>query len=259
MKSKSKIIGSLVFVSLILAVFYFTFFSVNEVKDNIEIIKLSGNNYLTQEQYFRFAKLNNIKEYKNLTLHIIKDRLKKHPYVEDVSVKYIGKDIVGVTLTEKKVEAVLVYNEDQFFITRDLQLLPVMSMTKNIDLPVITNPYLKSKPKAFEILSEGDITTAVKMIETAKLIDNTIFQNLTEINMRYGKDILVSFRDFNFPVIVGRTNESAKLIYFDKIWDKIIKNKETADAVINYVDLRFDNLIYVGTAETKPETEGTQG
>ena len=259
MKIKSKITGFLLFILLILGVFYFSFFSVNEVKDKIEIIKLTGNNYLSQEQYFRFAKLNNPVQYKYLTLHVIKDRLEKHPYVEQADAKFIGKNLVSVSLTEKKIEAVMVYNKEQFFITDDYKLLPVFSYTKNVDLPVIANPQLKKKPKELSVLVDEDIKTAIRMIETTKIVDNSIFQSLTEINMRYGKDILLSFREFNFPIIIGRGNETAKLIHFGTIWNKINKNKETVDSMINYVDLRFNKLIYIGTAESKPETKGNQG
>jgi cell division protein FtsQ len=259
MKNKGRLTGFLIFITLILGVFYFSLFSNNEVKEKIEILELNGNNYLTHEQYFRFARLNNPKDYKYLTLHIIKERLEKHPYVESAEARFTGKNTVSIKITEKKIEAILVYNEEQFFITKDLRLLPVINSTKNVDLPVITNPYLVNKPKALDVINEDDIKTAVKIVDAAGIIDNSIFQNLTEINMRSGKDILLSFRDFNFPVIVGRGNEIAKLFCFGKIWDKINQNKETVDAMINYIDLRYDKLIYIGTCQPDSVSKGITG
>jgi hypothetical protein len=60
----------------------------------------------------------------------------------------------------------------------------------------------------------------------------------------------LTFKNFDFPVILGRGDEIRKIIFLNKIWSKIQNNK-SAELPINYIDLRFDNLIYIGTANAE--------
>jgi cell division septal protein FtsQ len=82
---------------------------------------------------------------------------------------------------------------------------------------------------------------------------------LSDIDLRHGRDIVLRFRGYDFEIIFGRGNEVPKLMSFEKVWDRISKDKQNADSFINYVDLRFSKLIYIGVAGLEPEAKGIKG
>ncbi|MCX6151663.1 MAG: FtsQ-type POTRA domain-containing protein [Ignavibacteriales bacterium] len=255
MKTKGKITGILLFTALLLGVIYLSLFTDSGVKNKIELIEVTGNNLLSRDSYLKFSKLNNIYDYKFLSLNLIKERFEKHPFVEKAEVKFKGKNEVLVELTEKKFEGIILKDSIQFLITENFQLIPIVSTIKNLDIPVITNPYLGKKLISFNILKDDETKAAFKIIETAKLVSSDLYSNLSEVNLRNGKDIILSFKGFDFQVIIGRGNEVAKVFYFKEIWNKI-HNKQSSELAINYVDLRFEKLIYVGTADTLDVEKG---
>ncbi len=249
MKTKGKITGILLFAAMMLGVIYLSVFSNKKNEERIKLIDVTGNNYLSREQYLKFSKLNNIYDYKFLSLHIVKNRFEKHPFIEKVDVKFRARNEILVNIKEKKFEAVLLKDSTEFLITEDYELVPMIAPIRNIDLPVIVNPKSDFKIKSFSSFKNNDTKTAFKILETTKLINSDLYNNLTEINLREGRDIVLGFRGFDFPVVVGRGDETRKIFCFRQVWDKI-KGKDSGELDINYIDLRFDKMIYIGTNDT---------
>lgn len=259
---KGKITGTLLFVSMLLGVLYFSVISGEENAGKIDKILLTGNRILSREFYLKFSKLNDISAYKFLSLAVIKDRLEKHPYISRADVKFSGNHEVSVEITEKKFKAIVLSGSDQYLITEDFQLAPVMPFTRNIDLPVISNPSMITKHKRWEKFRNSETITAFRIIDAARLVNQDLCNGLSEINMRDGHDIVLSLRNFLFPIVIGRGDEVRKLIYLNSIWTKLDSNKNAAGNLISYIDLRFDKLVYVGMAgedmDVNSETSGQQ-
>lgn len=234
------------FFCLAAAVIYLTFFSRGiQVKKDIKLIEISGGSYLSEDQYLNFARLNDPETYGSLNLSIIKDRIEKHPYVKKADVKYSGKNKIKVIVTEKKAEVVLIKGASNYLISDEYEVLPILPNTKNIDYPVISNLPGGLKIKEFGSVRSSEMKTAFKMIEAAKLVDSKYYLSVSEIYFQ-SKDIFVYFSEFNFPVKFGDADAAKKIIYFNKIWQNLNSHK-SAGNVIEYIDLRFDNKIYIGT------------
>jgi hypothetical protein len=71
--------------------------------------------------------------------------------------------------------------------------------------------------------------------------------SLSEINLRNGGDIIISFSGLKAPVIFGKHGAAKKMVYLEMLWDKILDGKSLADNS-EFVDLRFANEIFIGTA-----------
>lgn len=266
-RKKGRVTGVLLFILMMLTIVYFSVFSANVQENKISVIELSGNNYLSREQYIKFSKLNNISDYKFLSLAVIKDRLEKHPYVLKADVEHKGNGEVSVEIVEKKFKALVLSGNDQYLITESFQLSPVMPLTRNIDLPVISNPLMSKKIKRFEAFRTPETITAFKIIDAALLVNNDLYGAISEINLRNGHDIILTLSGCDFPIVFGRREEARKIVYLNSIWSKISSNKATADQFISYIDLRFEKLIYVGMtdvnnnekAEVEEVAEGNKG
>lgn len=212
------------------------------------MIQITGNNLLSEGDYLSFTKLNDRSGYDEITLPVIKSRFESHPYVERADVEYLSGNIAKVVLTEKKIEAVLLYNGEPHFITEDFEILPVLPNTKFTDLPVISNPKIQKQLRPLSICVNDDLVQAFKIIEAAKLANENIAQKLSEINLRNGGEIILSFSGVKPPVLFGRGEAAKKMVYLDIMWNGIVEGNNLVENS-DYIDLRFANEIYIGAAQ----------
>ena len=221
-------------------------YSLNPEKGyEIKVIDIEGSKLLPADQYYKFAKLDNSNNFKNLTLAIIKARIEKHPYVKFAVVIYDGNDKVIVNIKEKNIQAIVFKDDQQLLITKNFQMLPILPFTKQIDYPVISNPKTNGKLKVNVNLNKNiDIITAFKIISTLKYISPELHDLLSEIDLRNGKDILLTFSSLPYPIVIGRGNEIRKTFYFSTLWSYLKGNE--LNSLMNYVDLRYDNHVYLG-------------
>ncbi len=236
-------------VLLTTALLYFSVSLEEDSSMRIEKINLSGNRSLDTEHYCSFARLEDVSNYKNLTLNIIKDRLTKHPYVNSVTVSYEGKGVVSVRLAEKSFEALTFSGDEKYLISSSLELLPFLKYTRNGNYPVLNNYFGSENYKIFSSLfTNNDVKISFKMLTAMKLLNQEMINNLSEIDLRNGKDILLHFSNFDFPVVIGRGNEVTKIAYLNILWSFIKGRKET-NQFLEYLDLRYGENIYLGLTE----------
>ena len=239
-------------------VFYLSVSLSNSSSYKIQIISLEGNNHLTKEQYLSYANLLDKNSYANLPLQVIKDRMEKHPYVENADVRYDGNGRVSIKITEKIFDSILLNKEEQYLLTEDLQVLPVLPQTKKIDYPVISNPAFYGDVKVLSSMKDNaDIVTASKIVTAVKLLNPELYDSLSTIDLEYGGDIIVYLTSVNYPIQIGRGSEIRKMAYLNNLWN-YLKGKEI-NQYLDYVDLRFGGHVYLGITETpdgqSPEAE----
>lgn len=248
-KDYGKIFSVLLFAAIVIIIMYLSLFKYNEKgKEVIKMINISGNSLLSKDIYLRFADLNEKSIYDDLTLNIIKKRLEEHPYIEKADVKSDGRGDVDVKIREKNIYAVLISNGEPYFLTNNFELLKIYEYTNYSDIPVISNARISEKLTPLKILRNEDIIEAFKIIDAAKITDVELSKKLSEINLKHGGDVVLTFSNINYPIILGRGNESKKMIYLSLIWERI--NKFTNDLKnTEYIDLRFANEAYIGKKE----------
>ncbi|MGK9477424.1 cell division protein FtsQ/DivIB [Melioribacter sp. OK-6-Me] len=246
MKTKEYIAG-LVFLLLLISIIGYFAVTIRKENYKIDLITIEGNNHLSKEMYLKFANLLIRRNFRELTLQIIKDRIEKHPYVKYADVSFISNGKVNIVLHEKNFDAILIENQKQYLITDNLEAVPLLEGTERVDYPVITNPYLESKIKPFLNLKRNyDVLTASKILSGIKLINPELYSNLSVVDMRKGGDVVMTFSLFDYPVIFGRDDEARKIVYFNALWNYLKGNE--ANNLIEYIDLRYHNHIYFGFA-----------
>ncbi len=248
-EKRGKILGTVLFVLLISLLIFLTFMLNNKTEEKkIQMIKLSGNNLLTQSEYLHFTKLDDASSYSGLTLPVIKDRIEKHPYVAYADVQFENKNLVSIEIIEKKIKAILLDGGEPHFITDDFQVLPYYENTKYVDFPIISNLKEKDKIKSLEILKNEDTKHAFRIIEAIKLTNSNILKRLSEINLGKGGDIVLTFSGLRPSVIFGRGEEAKKMVYLEILWEGKIETKIDLTKS-DYVDLRFANDVFLGNAD----------
>ncbi|MFZ0454240.1 MAG: cell division protein FtsQ/DivIB [Ignavibacteriaceae bacterium] len=243
-KAGSKIFGIFFFIALVSFLFYLILLPKKIIKKHINKIELSGNKFLIENDYLQQAKLSDVKNYNDLPLSVIKDRLEKHPYISRADVELKGNKILAY-VTERKMIAIIIKKTDLYFVSDNFEILPFMPKTKLIDLPVITNPAKNDNLKPFAYIKSNGLLDALKIIESIKLTNQGILNHLSEINLRNGGDIILTFSGYPVPVIFGRGEEVRKMVYLEGLWE----NKDLNNMIKNssYIDLRFAGNIYAGS------------
>ena len=251
-QTKSKIIGLIIFLIIISTLFFVALMPVKQnVGKHVKSINLSGNHLLPQGSYLSFAKLNETQNSVEITLPILKDRLEKHPFVSSAEVEISEYNNAKVYVFEKNLVAIVICDDQTFLLSDELQLLPLFSNTKFIDLPIINNPKYGKQYKALDFLQNEEIIDAYNILYAIKSSNEEMFKNLSEINLNRGDDITLTFSGVHPIVKFGRGNISKKILSLNSIWIEI-KNTDNDLSQSDYVDLRFTNQIYLGKAE---ETE----
>ncbi len=256
MKEKiGKIFGTLLFVVLIMCLFYLIFLTNKKTnKGEIKMIELTGNHLLSAKEYLVYAGLSAGSNYGALTLPGIKNKFASHPYISRVDVEDEGNNQVRVYLTEKNIEAVLLASGEPHFLTDDFQVLPMFPNTKFGDLPVVSNPGDNVKIKPLSFLKTYEILEAFKIIEASKLTNENMYRKLSEINLRNGGDIVLSFTGLKPPVLFGHGEAAKKMVYLDLMWNSPEGNNLIDSS--EYIDLRFADEIFVGSPVAENNSPG---
>ena len=189
----------------------------NKEQNSIKLIELDGNIHLPKDEYYRFANLEDETLYETLTPAIVKDRLEKHPYVQQVDAILI-ENRLAINIKEKNFEALVMHDNQECLVTEDNIKIPKLPLSEKIDYPILSNPLCDKKLDEFEsVLSNSDIVIGLKIISTLKLINPDLYENLSEIDLRKGRDIVLQFSQFDFPIVIGRNNEIDKIMYLEQL------------------------------------------
>ena len=253
-KNYGKILGTILFILLISCILYLTFFSAKKInEENIEMIEISGNNLLNENDYLMFTRLNDLSFNYNIPIRIIKDRFEKHPYISRVDVEE-NDNKAKIILSEKKIIAVILNNAEPYFLTEDFQVLPMFSDTKLADLPIIRNSSENYQIKPLNFIKNSDVIDAFKIIDAAKKTDTNIYKRISEIDLRKGGDIILNMTGIKTPIVFGRGEEARKMSYLEIIWDGILDGNSLIRES-DYIDLRFANEVYIKQTEITGLTE----
>ncbi|HZW40095.1 MAG TPA: hypothetical protein VFF33_12425 [Ignavibacteriaceae bacterium] len=242
MNAVKKIAGTILFLMLSAFLIYLILIPADSYSiSKIEKIKVTGSSFLSSNDYIEFVKLN-FSEY-STKLNIIKDRFEKHPYVKKVEIQ-INDGEASFKITERNIKAIIIKDNQPYFITEDFKVLPIVNDSLSTNFPVINNFVYKGKVKLFDTLKCADIVNAFKIIDAAEVLNHDIKSKLSEINMNRGKEAVITFSGLSSLFLIGKGNEVKKMYYLNSIWDGF--NKSNLFNNSEYIDLRYSNAVFAG-------------
>jgi hypothetical protein len=162
---------------------------------------------------------------------------------------------VHIKLSEKAIKAVLVSDNQIFLASGEFEILPLFPGTKVSNLPVVTNLNKDFLLKKNEILKTQGLVEAYKIIDATDLTDEDLGKKLSEINLRNGRDIILLFSGLKPPVIFGKGNTTKKILSFDQLMSDADNSNKEIVMNSSYIDLRFDNEIFLGNYDKTGLTE----
>jgi cell division protein FtsQ len=255
MKNKSEIKHFILFFVVLSLIGLFAFNLERSEINDIRKIEIVGNKFLSSEQYLNYSQLNKLDNFPKISMSLIRDRLEKHPYINNIDIHIVERGIIKIKVYEKKMDAVLLSNSKQFMISNMAEIIPWLPSTKNIDLPVIIS---NSNKEIIEVFSSAvqykNLFSALKIISTAEIYDQNLYENISEINLRNSGNISLLLSNLQSPIYFGQNNEIEKTVFLSKIFKQIKGNKITE--FLDYVDLRFNEMVYLGFDELSTSEKG---
>jgi cell division septal protein FtsQ len=209
-------------------------------------IEISGNVYQSSEQYYQFANLDQCIE-QNLPVQIIRDRLEKHPYVQRAEIIFEGNGVISTKIIEKKFKAILLSKKKQYYLTNEFEALPIIGQIQRTDYPVISNIKLSGSELINSVNNIGDLKTAVQIIDAMKYLNPQMYAQISEVDLCNGNNLVLYFNTLKYPVVFGEKDGLNKVVYLNKLWNQL--NKKKMGSMINYIDLRFEDKVYLGITE----------
>jgi cell division septal protein FtsQ len=251
----SKIFGLMLFVLLAVLIVTLGVSSSDKIEETgFTAIEITGCKLLSEAEYLAFSGLKDESSLKEVTLQSVKNEFEKHPYVAKADVEYDGIDKIIVELHERNFMAVIFQKQELKLVTEDFETIAMIKNTEFYELPIIANPRsikIKSEPVK---TSDEDLKHAFRIIDAIKASDGDMYQELAEINLHNGGDVILTFTGLRIPVIFGRGKEAKKILILKSLWNELHASKNIFSE-IEYVDLRFNNQILIGKKE-KSEISG---
>ena len=220
----------------------------NKTGGNIKVIEITGNKLMSSNDYIKFIYKNGTKPIHTFNLSILKDRVLKHPYVANADIEFVEDEKARVNIKEKKITAILLSKGDPLFLTDESEVVPILSNSRFSSIPIISNPENIEEVKPLTIIKSNDLSDAIRIIDAIRYSDRKMLLSLSEINLRNGGDIILTFSGIKPPVIFGRGETARKIIYLETLWANLLRGEMLVNNS-SYIDLRFANKIYVGKSE----------
>jgi len=241
--------GILLFFLIVAGIVYVGLIKPEAKKLVYKEIVIEGNKILPAKDYLVSTNLSNAAEYPDLTLQEIKSRILKHKYIHKVEIAPDGKDKVIIKIFEKDFMAVLLAENYPYLVTQNFELIKFESNSDMSKMPVISNARLTKAEINSNYAKDSNLFRAFRIIDAAKIVSETMLNDLTGINLRFGGDIILTFSHIKCPVIFGKGLEGNKIVALYSIWEGLRKRDEPFKQS-SYIDLRFNNEIFIGNTES---------
>lgn len=205
------------------------FYRYNEKNNLFELknIDISGNNYISIEEIMDSIILNTEASLFSLNIQKIKNNLEKNPFIKTV---YIGREIPDkliIKIIERTPIALIIQEENIFFIDYDNFSLPVNSKTINAFPVPILNIDKKNK------------NTSISIIKYLYKNYNSMYNNTSEIVESGSKITLVT--DYNTKIFINPNMPINNILKLKNFEQTIRMNNQIYD--YKYIDLIYKNQI----------------
>lgn len=208
----------------------------------VERIEIDGAHILPHDLLLAAVKVPKQSLLDTVDLYHIKRRLQEQPFIRSVTVSRLYPDALRIELTERQPIAFIGTSHLQYIDTAAV-LLPAIETAVTLDLPIITGiPDLKNAEVGTR-LSNSEVRTAIELLQTALVVDSSLYRFISEVYMNNGQDIVLTTTEPPVSIIVGREDFLKKLLIFQTFWGQFVKSEDVQK--VKHFDLRYNDQVVV--------------
>ncbi len=221
----------------------------------VEKIELNGIYILPERDVVKLAGIKFGTPIFEYNLDSIRTALLKNEYIEEANISRNFSGTFHITIRERKpIGSVML--DKIWYVDEKSTLLRKIPSSIVLDLPIISGVQLEPKSiKEGNVISYTDVQTAISILTEVMKIDEDMYFLISEIDLNYGKDIVIHSSDYGVPINIGRGNYSQKLNMLSTFWQKYVVTRGAQN--LKSVDLRFKNQLVVKWKEEHQVTERT--
>lgn len=247
----------IIFFVLITILFFLLCGFANQWKQIIvvEKVEVQGIYILPQRDVVKLAAIKFGVPIFNINLDSIRTGLLRNEYVEEANISRSFSGTLHIAIRERKPIGSLMFNK-MWYVDDNGRLLSKIPASVVLDLPIISGVKLEpEKIKGGTVISYTDAQTAISILSEVMKIDEDLYFLISEIDLNYGKDIIIHSADYGVPINLGRGNYSHKLKLLSAFWQKYVVTRGSQN--LESVDVRFKNQLVVKWKEEHKAKERT--
>lgn len=214
-------------------------YAVNSTTFQLQEVKILNIGTLTADQSFRFSELQRGENLLQLDLVNVQQVIKRnHPEFKEVRVRRVLPNRVEVLLKRRTPVAQVSFS--RFVqVDKDLVVLPGSASSPFRNLTVIDGAVIPREGLVVGVtLTDETTRKALKLMEIIKRTNILRKHSLTKIDIHDPKNISL-YVDGLIEIRIGGNHFIERL----KILDQTLRTLELNPAKINYIDLRFDDIV----------------
>ncbi len=170
----------------------------------------------------------------------IKNRIQKIPHVKKVKIKRRFPSTVIISVKERKPIAIVNIGS-VFFVDRDGFLWP-LNIGSYIDLPIVSGLKDTVFNTDMHRIKAREIEKLNILLKKLKTRDERIVQDLSQINFREEKSILLKFESKPTLIKISNSKIKANIDKLDRIFERLASNNEKMP---KHIDLCYNNMAFV--------------
>lgn len=205
-------------------------------------VRVGGNAIVGTTEILRLAAIPKGEKLFTIDLGAVRGRIKKNPYLRQVSVNRQGPEGISIEVIERQPVAILIA-EQMLYLDEDGMVLPPARSERLFDLPVITGAFPASECVPGRIVTSDGLRDAIRLLKNSREIGDDLFRQISEVRILAGGDLMLHTAEGGVPVLVGRENFGARLVKFEGFWREIINRR--GPQRLQQVDLRFEDQVVV--------------
>lgn len=211
----------------------------------VRYIRISGNNYVTKDELVTYLK--GVQGDNILKVHIkdIANKIKRHPWIKDVSVRRELPDTIFVDISERT-PAVYLNNKGRLYIADEEGVILDNKTGSILSLPVVYGVTIRDVRLGGKSPYKQIDKQLLSALEVIRELSSLPWIDLANVGIEVEERSQVVLHLKGFRIKLGRGRYKEKLNRFYEI----AKNLEDKGVSYKEVDLRFDNQVIVNTMGT---------
>lgn len=237
-ESKPKTFHVLMLIALVICLA----FGANAWKSSLKInqIKINGNRIVNTNEIIQLTQVQIGALLYKADLTAIQQNIMSHHYIKDAVVERNLPNSINIQIIER-VPIAMVNLSEPLYLDEDGVVLPKTVSHKIFDLPMISGISANEPFVLGSTITQPDEIEALQLLAVLRTMNRPLYHNISEIQVRYGGDILLYSAEGGVPIIFGRGDLPGKLIRMEIFWNDIVRTRGVQ--YLQYVDLRYQDQI----------------
>jgi cell division protein FtsQ len=213
-------------------------------------VRVGGNAIVTTAEVLRLAGIPKQGKLFALDLAAVRERIKRNPYLREVSVNRQGPEGISIEVVERQPVAI-VAGEVLLYVDEEGVVLPPAHSEKLFDLPVITGAVPGAECVPGKRMANVAVREALRLVVLSRTISEDLFRRISDVQVLETGELLVHTAEAGVPVFLGAGSLGEKLVTFDGFWRAIVDRRGPQQ--LQQVDLRFaDQVVVRWSGEAAP-------